>query len=538
MRNARRVSQVLFFVLFLFLLVMTEYKGTDQISYPVKIFFDFDPLVAAAAFFAAHSLPAMMLWSLLTVAVTVAFGRFFCAWVCPMGTLNHVLSHNRLKTAENVRRNRYDRRQSWKYVAVIFLLIASILGLQIVGFLDPFSVLIRSFSLAVNPVFNFLTRALFYPLLVLDRPWLSAIVEPVFLFLRSHVLSFEQPYFYQGLFIGLLFVAIAVLNQLRRRFWCRYLCPLGALLGLLGRFSLLKLKVDKQTCTNCMLCKRNCEGACEPHSTESWMRSECLTCWNCVEACPHDSISLGLGLPARGEASVDIGKRAVLASAAAAVGALALFRIDPRKPPPSARVGSGREGRKFNPVLIRPPGAVAEEEFLKRCIKCGECMKVCIKNAIHPTLMEAGLEGFWSPYLKMQLGYCEFNCTLCGQVCPTGAIELLTTEQKHRTVIGLAIFDMNRCLPYSLGRSCIVCEEVCPTPKKAIYFEEVEVTDREGVSKVIKQPKVDPHLCIGCGICEYACPLVDKPGIYCTSIGESRSQENQLLLDVYGGGEV
>jgi len=537
MRTARRVSQVLFFLLFLFLLVMTEYKGRDEISYPVKIFFDFDPLAAAAAFLAAHSVPAMMLWSLVTVALTVLFGRFFCSWVCPMGTLNHVLSHNGRKATENVRRNRYDKRQSWKYVAVIFFLAASALGLQIVGFLDPFSVLIRSFALAVNPVFNFLVRALFYPLLALDWPWLSALLEPVFTFLRRYVLSFEQPYFYQALFIGLLFVAIAALNQLRRRFWCRYLCPLGALLGLLGRFSLLKLKVDKESCTNCMLCSRNCEGACEPHSTESWVRSECLPCWNCVESCPHGSISIGLGLPGRKDASVDISKRAVIASAGTAVGALALLRIDPRKMAPSSKISS-RESKKYNPVLIRPPGAVDEPEFLRRCIKCGECMKVCIKNAIHPTLMEAGLEGVWTPYLKMQLGYCEYNCTLCGQVCPTGAIEQLTMQQKHETVIGLAMFDKNRCIPYSLGRNCIVCEEVCPTPEKAIYFEEVEVTDKDGKTSTIKQPKVDPHLCVGCGICEYVCPLVDKPGVYVTSIGESRSTDNQLLLDVYGSGEV
>jgi len=538
MRTARRVSQVLFFLLFLFLLVMTEYKGTDEIAYPVKVFFDFDPLVAAAAFFAAHSLPAMMFWSLATVALTVLFGRFFCGWVCPMGTLNHVLSHNRLKAAENIRRNRYDGRQSWKYVAVVFLLAAGVLGLQIVGFLDPFSVLIRSFGLAVNPVFNYLLRATFYPLLALDWLWLTAILEPAFSFLRRYVLSFEQPYFYQGLFIGLLFAAIAVLNQLRRRFWCRFLCPLGALLGLLSRFSLLKLTVDEKTCTNCLSCRKNCEGACEPQSTESWIRSECLPCWNCVESCPHGSIRIGLARPRRSEQTVDVTRRQVLASVGSAVGALALLRIDPRKLSPSASIGAGRESKRFNPALIRPPGAVDEREFLERCVKCGECMKVCIKNAIHPTLAEAGLEGFWTPYLKMQLGYCEFNCTLCGQVCPTGAIQRLTLEQKHKTIIGLALFDKNRCIPYSLGRNCIVCEEVCPTPKKAIFFEEVEVTDHTGQRVTVKQPRIDPHLCVGCGMCEYVCPLVDKPGVYVTSIGESRSPSNQLLLDVYGGGQV
>ncbi|OGG01973.1 MAG: hypothetical protein A3F83_08700 [Candidatus Glassbacteria bacterium RIFCSPLOWO2_12_FULL_58_11] len=538
MRRARIISQSFFFALFLILLSLTEYKGTDRIDYPVKLFFDFDPLVALSTFLAAHSVPRMLLWSLLVAGTTAAFGRFFCAWVCPLGTLNHLLSHNRRKPAEKIRRNRYDSRQSWKYVAVIFILAASVLGLQLAGFLDPFSVLIRSFGLAVSPAINYLLRAAAYPLLALDWPWLTDLVEPSFTFLRKYALSFEQPYFSQGLFLGCLFLAIALLNVLRRRFWCRFLCPLGAFLGLLSRFSLLRLEVDPETCTGCMSCAKNCEGACEPQKTETWVRGECLPCWNCVESCPNSSIKIRLGLPARADRAVDITRREVLASVGGAVGALALLRIDPRKIAPSASLSSGNASHRFNPLLIRPPGAVEEQEFLKRCVKCGECMKVCIKNAIHPTLMEAGLEGIWSPYLKMQLGYCEFNCTLCGQVCPTGAIEELALERKQKVKIGLAFFDKNRCIPYALGRNCIVCQEVCPTPQKAIIFEEVEVLDPQGNKVTVKQPRIDPHLCIGCGMCEYVCPVVDKPGVYVTSIGESRSKNNQLLLDVYGGGSA
>jgi polyferredoxin len=537
MRTARRISQTLFFILFLFLLVMTEYKGIDEIKYPVKIFFDIDPLVAASAFLAAHSVPRVLLWSLAVAGLTLLFGRFFCSWVCPMGTLNHVLSHSRRNVAVKIKTNRYHRRQSWKYIGAVFFLLASILGLQLVGFLDPFSVLIRSFALAVNPVFNFLVRAVILPLLALDWRPVTAVVEPVFSFMRTYILSFEQPYFYQGLLIGLIFTVIAILNQVRRRFWCRFLCPLGALLGLLSRFSFLRLTVDKDTCTGCLACIKNCEGACEPQSSEKWIRSECIPCWNCVESCPHDSIKISLAMPRRADTAVDLTRRHVLASLGTAVGAVALLRIDPRKVSPAKSTAAVKESRRFNPALIRPPGAVEEREFLERCVKCGECMKVCIKNAIHPTLMEAGLEGFWTPYLKMQLGYCEFNCTLCGQVCPTQAIKKLNMEEKHQTKIGLAFFDKSRCIPYTLGRSCIVCEEVCPTPKKAIWFEDVEVIAPGGERVVVKQPRIDPHLCVGCGMCEYVCPLVDKPGVYVTSIGESRSVNNQLLLDVYGAGE-
>jgi formate hydrogenlyase subunit 6/NADH:ubiquinone oxidoreductase subunit I len=131
--------------------------------------------------------------------------------------------------------------------------------------------------------------------------------------------------------------------------------------------------------------------------------------------------------------------------------------------------------------------------------------------------------------LVPRLGYCEYRCTLCGQVCPTGAIKQLTLTEKARTKIGLAMIDKGRCLPWSHGRPCIVCEEVCPTPKKAIWFEDVMVPDRDGRKIFLKEPHVDLELCIGCGIGETKCPVLGAPAIMVTSIGESRSPENQLL---------
>jgi formate hydrogenlyase subunit 6/NADH:ubiquinone oxidoreductase subunit I len=132
-------------------------------------------------------------------------------------------------------------------------------------------------------------------------------------------------------------------------------------------------------------------------------------------------------------------------------------------------------------------------------------------------------------------GYCEFNCTLCGQVCPTGAIQKLTPAAKSQWRIGTAMFDRGRCLPHAHATPCIVCEEVCPTPTKAIWFEEVVVRDRAGQAVTVKQPHVDLKLCIGCGICEAKCPIGDRPAVYVTSIGETRSRQNQMLLEDSGG---
>jgi ferredoxin len=200
-----------------------------------------------------------------------------------------------------------------------------------------------------------------------------------------------------------------------------------------------------------------------------------------------------------------------------------------------ARSSALGQGRTFSPELIRPPGSTAEDDFLAKCIRCGECMKVCPTNAIQPALNEGGITGLWTPVLKMRLGYCEYECTLCSQVCPTQAIQRMPLEEKQKIKIGLAFFDRNRCLPYASARTCIVCEEHCPTPKKAIWFEEVQVMTSAKTLTTVKQPHVDPALCTGCGICETKCPIADMRGVYITSVGETRHPKNQLLLDPYAG---
>lgn len=196
---------------------------------------------------------------------------------------------------------------------------------------------------------------------------------------------------------------------------------------------------------------------------------------------------------------------------------MAFLRLSPRR-------------RTGNALLIRPPGARDESSFLSRCVKCGECMKVCITNGLQPTFLQAGLEGMWSPVLVPRIGYCEYNCTLCGQVCPTGAIEKLDVEVKRKRKIGLAFIDQNRCLPYAFATECIVCEEHCPTSPKAILFRQEKVQTHTGEVE-LKLPVVDPKVCTGCGICEYKCPVGEEAAIRVSSIGEERSLENRLFLD-------
>ena len=219
------------------------------------------------------------------------------------------------------------------------------------------------------------------------------------------------------------------------------------------------------------------------------------------------------------ETKINLDRRTVVAAGAAGLFGALFVKVLPEA-----------GGRNFHPVLVRPPGSLPESEFLSRCIRCGECMKVCPTNAIQPAVLQAGLEGNWTPVLNYNIGYCSYECTLCTQVCPTGAIQPITIEQKRKIKIGTAFFDRNRCLPYASQRSCIVCEEHCPIPKKAIWVELVEVTRRNGEKVTLKQPRVDLELCTGCGICQHSCPIADQKGIYVTSVGETRHEKNGMLL--------
>ncbi len=514
MKKLRIASQGVFLLLFLFLFIRTESKGDDTLGYPVRLFLDFDPFIFLTTFFAvrAQEIPPTFYFSLIVAAATVVLGRVFCGWICPLGTLNNIVGSMKKNRSFAPGRSLYKM----KYYILIMLLISSVFTLQLAGIMDPMSLLIRSFSLSVFPAVNYGVHGFFNEIYDAGIPMITGTSEAVYGVLKKTVLSFRQPHFSQAAFIGLLFFSILILNIVEKRFWCKYLCPLGALLGLLSRFSILKREVS-EGCTSCGQCGAACQGGAIAGDTRKWRNTECFACLNCDDICPNNAVRFGFGKKAA--MSMGLGRRQVILSMLSGFIAVPLIRSTPFA------------GTHFtHPDLLRPPGALEEKEFLKRCVKCGECMKVCITNGLQPTLLEAGFEGLWSPRLIPRMGYCEYRCTLCGQVCPSGAIRRMPLGEKVNVRIGLAMIDTGRCLPHSFGIPCIVCEEVCPTPKKAIWFEEKTVKNRDGREIILKQPHVDLELCIGCGICEAKCPVGTKAAIYVTGVGESRSPSNQLLL--------
>ena len=506
----RIFSQLGFFTLFVLLLLNTRFPGGDYIG-RVELIFHFDPLLALTTFIASRVFFPAFLLAGITLILTLLLGRVFCGWFCPLGSIHQFFSwlFKRVKLLKP--KIPKDRHTAWKYYLLIVILAGTLFSLNLVGWLDPFSLLYRSFAVAILPALDHTASSLITLVYGINlSSWGDGMVQ---FFETLDVNSV----FIQGFFIGALFLGLLLLNAARERFWCRVLCPLGAFLGLFARWNLLKLRIDKDACIECGLCTRQCQTQADPFPLEDWKPAECDYCFTCGAVCPTGAIGFGpRGARGRG---VNLDRRRLILTSLVGAVAVPFFRLSPAKTRASEK-------------LIRPPGALPEDQFLRKCVKCGECMKVCPTNALQPATTEAGPEGIWTPMIVPEIGYCEYYCSLCTQVCPTGAIRELDIEAKNQVKMGTAWLNRNRCIPWKFGNPCIVCEEHCPVSPKAIQLTKIEVTLRDGSVKTPLAPVIDLETCTGCGICENKCPVVDQPAIYVTSVGESRSEHNQLLLDI------
>jgi len=493
------MTQIACLLLFLWLFRKTEYTGVTEIPGAANILFRIDPLVAVSVMAEAKQLIPMVLWSLLLVALTVVLGRFFCGWVCPLGTL---LDGTRWFGAGHFHARRFTHRwQRAKYFLLGVIIISAVFGLPLAGWFDPFAILMRGLTYAVDPLWGHGVTAGFAWLYQRAPPAITNVSEPIYAFLKKTVLPFQDVTFR---FTGPVVVALAILlavfalEFVQRRFWCRYVCPLGGLLALLSRRSLVR-RLPVKGCKDCGVCGEICR--MDAFDVEGRLVPEaCNLCMDCIDKCPHDRAKFIVRKTRTEPAPLDPSRRLFIGTVATG---LALPAV----------AWALRINRHVHPRLIRPPGAGTESEFLDRCVRCGECMKVCPTNALQPALFEAGTEGMFSPRVVPRIGYCEYNCTLCGEICPTGAISRLPFAKKQWTVIGKAAFDKSRCLPYAKGKDCGVCEEHCPIPEKAIRFREAEAQNEQGEKVVVKQPYVERDLCIGCGTCENKCPLEGQAAV-------------------------
>ena len=531
----RRISQGFFLLFFLFLLIESRLPqdiylryslvfSSDldlRIQWPLAFFFQLDPLLCLSSLVSGHHFITGFWWALALTLVTLFLGRIFCGFICPLGTVHHVVSWVKpaLKGKRMIEANQKSPSQRVKYLLLTSLLVGALIGLNLAGLMDPISLFFRSLALAVFPGLGVGIKEIFDWMAKSDIRILNhlsygteVLVSPVF--------GYGYQSYQSAWFIGLIFLLTLFLNRIRPRFWCRVLCPLGALLGIFSRLSILRLKKNHEKCTNCELCTKNCQGAASPIPGQQWENAECLMCLNCFDSCTEGALSFQLRWPRTLNRKPDMGRRALLTGLLAGISIPLLGRLD------------GQVHKVSEPRLIRPPGSLPEKDFLRLCQRCSLCMKVCPTNVINPTLGEAGMAGFWTPRLVMIQGYCEYTCTLCGSVCPSGAIREISVKEKiERPIkIGSAYVDRGRCLPWSGNGPCIVCEEHCPTSPKAIYFSKELVTGPDGKRILVPLPYVGLKICVGCGICEYKCPVKGRPAIRIISAGESRSVKNQILL--------
>ena len=485
LRKLRPWIQAAAFVLFLVTLI-----GAGKIAFlPADLFFRLDPLAGLANMIAARQIvPSMLAGAAVMLVATLILGRVWCGWLCPLGT---VLDWTPARRNKRFEPDPAPRLRGVKYFLLALIGIAALPGNLTFLILDPITLIYRTTATAAWPGLIALISGA--ETLLYRVPFLRAPVDGFESAARGTLLPMAQPAYGLGILLALIFIGILALNAVRDRFWCRYLCPLGALLGLVSKVAWLRRTVG-DACVDCQRCARACPtGTIDPQRGFASDPAECTMCLECVPVCAKAGQHFTGHLKPAAWQAYDPSRRQFLASAGAAVVAVGLFAAEP------AAV-------RDDPRLVRPPGAQGKE-FLARCIRCGICLKVCPTSGLQPSFSQAGWAGIWTPVLAPRLGHCEYSCNACGQACPVAAIPPLALEAKRQAVIGHATIDRDRCLPWADNRNCLVCEEMCPVPEKAIVLEDVTVATPTGETVDLRRPIVLRDRCIGCGICENRCPL-------------------------------
>jgi ferredoxin len=495
----RRGIQVLCLVLFLyaFFYVCWPYAETfdaatfsNKESYPVELFLLIDPLVGLSTALAGRFVNAATLWwAAAMVAACWLVPRGFCGYLCPLGTL---IDGFDWLVGRHVRRFRLrdgSARGGWvhvKYYLLAAVLVASLCGVLLSGFVSAIPVL---------------TRGLMF---TAARLQLAILKGP------GHLAPVDWTFY---LSIGL-FLLVFLLGLLGRRFWCRYVCPSGALFSLGNLLRIGQRKVA-DTCIDCGRCIEICpfDAIQEDYTTRT---ADCTFCQTCGGVCPPGAIQFVTRFHAEpfkpeNESPVSprpVSRRAFVATAAAAAGTASLIRL------PASAADLARD------KPLRPPGSVAEELFLDLCIRCGQCFKVCPGPVLHAAGLEYGWESLWTPVARPDHAGCHQDCNFCTQVCPTGAIQPLDIAAKRLFHMGLARVDTDTCLPFRKQdrRECDVCYVECrQAGYDAIELREIQIEldppppegmfseDELSEMSRIRAPFVKAAACVGCGICQYRC---------------------------------
>ena len=471
----KRTVQLLSFLFLLYLIIRTAFPLEGII--PVDLYLRLDPFIGIITLLTKKDFILRMLPALGVLLVVFLFGNFFCGWFCPMGAT--IDFFDRILFRERRRSKGLDDTslRRLRYGVFFFSIAAGLLAWQVMYLLDPISLITRTLVIAFYPPAIFVYNHLL--------PRIQEFV-PKNPFIISEM---PLPIFKVNLFIFLFFILILGLGVIRKRFWCRYLCPLGALLSITSRFRIFRRQVTED-CTQCLKCVKDCPvGAIPEKNPQDYRQQDCVSCFKCLE-CPPKAVSFRFFSPRwKTVEEVSLSRRYVLGSLGFGLVSALMIKTNPLQ----------TESGQKNSRLIRPPGSLPEDDFVATCTGCGECLKVCPNNALQSTLLEAGLAGLYTPRLVPRIGYCEEFCNFCGRVCPTEAIRSLPVEEKRLVQMGVAHIDKTRCIAWDQDKICLVCNEQCSY--HAIVGDEK------------KRPIVKEEKCTGCGICENKCPVDGESAI-------------------------
>ena len=442
--------------------------------------------------------------------ITLMLGRVYCSAICPLGIFQDLVSRlfsNRPKNRSKKKRpGRYQYAEPHsilRYTVLIATLLLFFSGSGLLlNLLDPFSGFGRILSNLFRPFAIFLNN--------LATPMAEA--------LGIHALYRVQWPTYAPVAIGVALVSLGTVGWMSTRhgrLYCNTLCPVGTLLGLISKFSLVKIGIDTGSCRSCGRCEQVCKAGCIDVKTKSVDTDRCVSCFNCLSACPDQAMvfqpdfqpSSQSGRQSRQRKETARDRRNfVLALVAGGVGITAgRAHAASETLPVQARPTTIPESKTSQ---LSPPGSVSIARYTTICTACHLCVSACPSRVLVPSVFSFCLSGMMQPRMDFNAGHCNYDCTVCSNICPSGAILPLTVEEKQQTQVGVAKFIKGNCVVYTDNTNCGACSEHCPS--KAVHMKPY----LNAVGRKLVIPEVDETICVGCGGCEHACPTKPFKAIY------------------------
>ncbi|MDZ7698478.1 MAG: 4Fe-4S binding protein [Deltaproteobacteria bacterium] len=500
MISFRRSIQIASLALFCILLGLAVYLPFSTSG--LDFFLRLDPTLVAGTALSARVAFLSFLPAVFLILITLTAGRIFCGYICPMGTTldgSDALARNR-----RVKNSLPESLGRVKYLVLIFIFFAGLLGVSLVFVASPLSLITRFYGLVVSPMVSLvLGRSL-----EVIQPMADQLDLRTLTYAQVHSIRFTTQFFILGFFVALAFTALW-----SPRFWCRYLCPSGALLALFSIKPWIRRRVSDD-CTHCGACVTSCPMNAIPRDHPRQTRhQECITCLTCQQVCPVEAVRFSAhGHEVRRETHQFSPTRRQLILSGFGGAATAMVSLAGL----SAPMAKSGEGLVAPPGLIRPPGALPEKDFLSRCVRCGECMAACPTNTLQPIWFNQGFMGIFSPAVIPRRGYCDPRCHQCAEVCPTRAINRITGAERIWAKIGTAVIHRQKCLAWEQQKPCMVCDEVCP-------YDAIQFKKQPG--NPVAVPHVIENDCAGCGYCEHYCPVQNQAAIVVTAMGEIRIKQ-------------